>query len=56
MCSEQEVLRHELTNMQTIRDKLKARVCELEEDLAKVKEALQKQKEAAAADAEEVIR
>lgn len=48
------MLKSELQSMQVARDRLKERITELEEELAAVKEELHKQKEAAAASAEEV--
>lgn len=42
--SEQEILREELKQYMSVKDKLKQRVAELEEELKKIKEAAEKSK------------
>ena len=51
--SEQEILREEISALQATKEKLKTRVAELEEELKKTKELLEKEKAKSSGQAEE---
>ena len=57
MCfSEQEILRQEIQSLQAVKSRLKQRVTELEEELKKTKEELEKKASTAQADEEVSLR
>ena len=53
LCSEQEILKEEITSLQAAKDKLKAKVAEIEDELKKTREALEKEKQKASGAPEE---
>ena len=54
--SEQEILKEEISSLQAVKEKLKARVSELEEELKKTKEALEKEKQRGGAEGGDEVR
>lgn len=53
--SEQEILREEINSLQTVKTKLQQRIKDLEDDLKKMKEELEKKNNAAKEEGDEVI-
>jgi predicted nucleic acid-binding Zn-ribbon protein len=53
--SEQEILREEIQALQATKEKLKTRVSELEDELKKVKEQLEKEKAKSSGQAEDEV-
>ena len=55
LCSEQEILREEITCLQTSKERLKKRVSDLEEEVKKYKEELDKALKRASAQPEDEV-
>ena len=50
-CSERDILHEEINSLEVVKDKLKARITELEDEVCRTREALSKKSDDADADA-----